>query len=221
VVGLDLGGTKLRGALADCSGQILAELEQPTSNAAPDSALHQMIEMVRSLASKPASRPSGSKVSRLASRVSSMQMAASRCSPNVAFDRRTPLGSTLEAAIGTSVDIDNDGNLAACWRFTAGRGRTENTQSLAFLTIGTGVGMGLIVDGNLLHGRSGAAGEIGYLPFGADPFAEAPKHPVEASRQPSAATLFAGFPRFGRRRSRRARHFRVGGDRRRQGRYGY
>src|SRR5688572_3242704 len=50
VAGLDLGGTKLRGALADCSGQILAEVEQPTTNTAPDSALHQMIEMVRTLA---------------------------------------------------------------------------------------------------------------------------------------------------------------------------
>jgi len=177
VVGLDLGGTKLRGALADCSGQILAELEQPTSNAAPDSALHQMIEMVRSLAVKAGLTPE--RLEGVAVGVPGVVDADGRValSPNVAFDRRTPLGSTLEAAIGTSVDIDNDGNLAAFGEFTAGRGRTENTQSLAFLTIGTGVGMGLIVDGNLLHGRSGAAGEIGYLPFGADPFAEAPKHP--------------------------------------------
>ena len=49
VVGLDLGGTKLRGALADCSGEIRVELEQPTANTAPDSALDQMIEMVRAL----------------------------------------------------------------------------------------------------------------------------------------------------------------------------
>jgi glucokinase len=176
VVGLDLGGTKLRGALADCSGQILAEVEQPTTNTAPDSALHQMIEMVRTLATRAGLTPE-----RLEGVAVGMpgvvdQDGRVALSPNVAFDRRTPLASTLEAAVGTSVDIDNDANLAAYGEYTAGRGRAENTQSIAFLAIGTGVGMGLIVDGNLLHGRTGAAGEIGYLPFGADPFAEA-QHP--------------------------------------------
>jgi glucokinase len=177
VVGLDLGGTKLRGALADCSGHILAEVEQPTTNTAPDSALHQMIEMVRTLAAMAGLTPE--RLEGVAVGVPGVvdQDGRVALSPNVAFDRRTPLGSTLEAAVGTSVDVDNDANLAAYGEYAAGRGRAENTQSLAFLTIGTGVGMGLIVDGHLLHGRTGAAGEIGYLPFGADPFAETPQHP--------------------------------------------
>jgi glucokinase len=178
VVGLDLGGTKLRGALCDCGGRILLELEQPTVNTAPDSALPQMIEMVRDLA-----RQSGVALDMLEGVAVGVpgvvdDQGRVALSPNVAFDRQTPLAQTLEAATAVPVSVDNDGNLSAFGEYTAGRGRSENTHSLAFLALGTGVGMGLIVDGHLLHGRSGGAGEIAFLPFGTDPFSSAAANPA-------------------------------------------
>jgi glucokinase len=178
VVGLDLGGTKLRGAMCDCSGRILAELEQPTVNTAPDSALPQMVEMVRDLA-----RQCGialDAIEGVAVGVPGVVDDGGRValSPNVAFDRQTSLAQTLESATTVRVSVHNDGNLSAFGEYTAGRGRSENTHSLAFLALGTGVGMGLIVDGHLLHGRSGGAGEIAFLPFGDDPFSSAGQNPA-------------------------------------------
>lgn len=178
VVGLDLGGTKLRGAICDCSGRILLEVEQPTVNTAPDSAVPQMMDMVRDLAQQ--CGIALQMIEGVAVGVPGVVDTDGRValSPNVAFDRQTPLAQTLEAATGVPVSVDNDGNLSAFGEYTAGRGRSETTHSLAFLALGTGVGMGLIVDGHLLHGRSGGTGEIAFLPFGDDPFANASANPA-------------------------------------------
>ena len=61
-------------------------------------------------------------------------------------------------------------NLAALGEHWAGAG--QNIENLVFISLGTGIGAGLIVNGELLRGSGGFAGELGYLPFGADPFEE-------------------------------------------------
>lgn len=177
VIGLDLGGTKLRGAIGNAGGDILVEFDLPTANHAPDSALAQMAEMARSLAAR-AGVPLEA-IEQIAIGVPGVVVPDGRValSPNVSFDRDTPLAETLHKMLGVPVSVDNDGNLSAFGEFTAGRGRERGARSLAFLAIGTGIGMGLIVDGHLLHGNAGGAGEIAFLPFGRDPFESAATHP--------------------------------------------
>lgn len=176
VVGLDLGGTKLRGAIGNAAGHILSEYEQPTVNDAPDSALAQMAEMARSLAAR-ISVPIEA-VEQITIGVPGVVAPDGRValSPNVRFDAETPLAATLHKRLGVPVSVDNDGNLSAYGELVSGCGRARGTPSLAFLAIGTGIGMGLIIDGHLLHGRGGGAGEIAFLPFGTDPFAAAEAH---------------------------------------------
>ncbi|MBS1696850.1 MAG: ROK family protein, partial [Actinobacteria bacterium] len=77
------------------------------------------------------------------------------------------LRGALSARFGCPVVLDNDVNAAALGELAAGRGR--DIADFAFVAVGTGIGMGLISDGRLLRGAHGAAGEIGHLPFGADP----------------------------------------------------
>lgn len=180
VIGLDLGGTKLRGAIENAAGDILVEFDQPTANHAPDSTLAQMAEMARSLASQ-AGVPFDV-IEHIAIGVPGAVSPDGRVvlSPNVSFDRDTTLAATLRDMLGSRVSVDNDGNLSAFGEFVSGRGPERGARSLAFLAIGTGVGMGLIVDGRLLRGKSGAAGEIAFLPFGADPFRTAEQHPSGA-----------------------------------------
>lgn len=177
VIGLDLGGTKLRGAIGNAAGDILVEFDEPTANDAKDATLSQMADMARSLAAR-AGIPLET-VEHVAVGVPGIvgPDGGVALSPNVSFDRNTPLAATLSRMLGVATSVDNDGNLSAFGEYTAGRGRDRGTHSLAFLAIGTGIGMGLIVDGHLLHGNSGGAGEIALLPFGADPFSSARRHP--------------------------------------------
>ncbi|WP_421759019.1 ROK family protein [Devosia sp.] len=177
VIGLDLGGTKLRGAIGDAAGTISDEYDLPTSNNAPDSALAQIAEMAESLAAR-AGVPL-SAIEQISVGVPGAVAPDGRVtvSPNVAFHQNTPLADTLIKKLGVPVSVDNDGNLSAYGEYMHGIGKERGARSLAFLALGTGVGMGLIVEGQMLRGASGAAGEIGLLPFGPDPFAAAAAEP--------------------------------------------
>jgi predicted NBD/HSP70 family sugar kinase len=79
---------------------------------------------------------------------------------------RPGLFEDLRRALGQSVAVENDANLAAIGEHAFGAG--AGTSAFVFLTVGTGIGMGIVVDGNLYRGARGAAGEVGFLPQGAD-----------------------------------------------------
>ncbi len=85
---------------------------------------------------------------------------------NVPGWREVPLKRLLERRTGCPCAVDNDANLYALgeWRFGAGR----RAQHMVALTLGTGVGGGVILGGELYHGVSGAAGEIGHMPLDPD-----------------------------------------------------
>ena len=74
--------------------------------------------------------------------------------------------SSLREALPPTVALDNDANLAAVGERTYGSGRDART--FVYVSVGTGIGMGVIIDGELYRGAHGAAGEVGYLPLGGD-----------------------------------------------------
>lgn len=71
------------------------------------------------------------------------------------------VGSVIEAELGIPFAIDNDANVAALGERWVGAG--ANNPDVVFVTLGTGVGGGVIADGNLIHGVAGAGGEIGHI----------------------------------------------------------
>lgn len=71
------------------------------------------------------------------------------------------VGSVIEAEVGVPFAIDNDANVAALGERWVGAG--ENNPDVVFMTLGTGVGGGIVADGNLIHGVAGAGGEIGHM----------------------------------------------------------
>jgi predicted NBD/HSP70 family sugar kinase len=83
--------------------------------------------------------------------------------PNLPGWSRPGLMSSLREALPPSVALDNDANLAAVGERSYGRGRDAAT--FVYLSVGTGIGMGIIIDGDLYRGAHGAAGEVGYLPL--------------------------------------------------------
>lgn len=84
--------------------------------------------------------------------------------PHLSLPPEFPMRSRLERALGRRVVIDNDANCAALGEHRVGAARGARV-SLT-VTVGTGVGCGIVVDGRVLKGASGGAGEIGHLPLG-------------------------------------------------------
>ncbi|MGA6973176.1 MAG: ROK family protein [Candidatus Binatus sp.] len=81
--------------------------------------------------------------------------------PHVAAWRGYPLRKKLEAILGRKVVLDNDANAWALGEYW--RGAARGRRDVVLLTLGTGVGGGLIVGGKLVYGRSGMAGELGHV----------------------------------------------------------
>lgn len=80
---------------------------------------------------------------------------------NLNWAETQEVGSVIESALGIPFAIDNDANVAALGERWVGAG--ENNPDVVFMTLGTGVGGGIVADGNLIHGVAGAGGEIGHI----------------------------------------------------------
>ncbi|HTL93858.1 MAG TPA: ROK family protein, partial [Steroidobacteraceae bacterium] len=87
--------------------------------------------------------------------------------PNITGLGHLNVVGLLSEKLGSPVAIENDINLALLGEIW--HGCAQNVANVAFLALGTGVGLGLYVNGQLVRGENGAAGEIGYLPIGGDP----------------------------------------------------
>ncbi|MGH1482222.1 MAG: ROK family transcriptional regulator [Geminicoccales bacterium] len=175
IIAIDLGGTKVRVAIADLSCRILAEDSAPTDARGGKELIEQIVALSQAVARK---RRISKKHIRLAvlgvpgvpdNDVGGVQMA-----PNVAGFDRLDVKSFLSDRLGIETVVENDVNLAVFGEQWQGHGR--GVDNLAFFALGTGIGAGLMLGGELLRGTSGAAGEIGYLPFGADPFDPNSRH---------------------------------------------
>jgi predicted NBD/HSP70 family sugar kinase len=169
VFACDLGGTKLHIALADFSGTIVAEMLEPTDQRSGKHLLSQIRVIAGKLARK-------AKLDRDRIRLAVVGIAGvvDPLSGRLAFGPNVPaFGSAnvidgMRRAFGCDVVIENDVNLAVLGEYWQGRGR--GIANLAFIALGTGIGMGLLANGALVRGAHGAAAEIGYLPLAGDPF---------------------------------------------------
>jgi predicted NBD/HSP70 family sugar kinase len=181
VLGIDLGGTKIRMALADLAGRILGEDVVPTDRRGGLHVLDQIGELALRLIGS-AQSPSGALTAALGSPgVVDAQTGKIELSANIAgFDSVNVL-EELNERLGCPVLIENDVNFAALgeqWH-----GAAAGIADFAFVALGTGIGMGLVANGDLVRGARGAAGEIAFLPIGADPFdpASYPLGPLETA----------------------------------------
>lgn len=165
VIGIDLGGTKVLGTLADLSGHIQHEIYQRHSSEAPDVTpgenLDRLCDLIAELVATP--RPAGQRLRGIGVGVPSIvtpETGFVHWAPGLGW-RDLPLKRILSERFGLPVYVENDVNLAALGEmsFGAGRGATN----LVFIAIGTGIGAGVIIGGSLYHGQHQAAGEIGYL----------------------------------------------------------
>lgn len=155
-IGIDIGGTKIAGALVDENGVIVREARVPTPAHDPDAIADAVVSLINELSE-------GVEVA-AAGVAAAGYVDAARANivyaPNLSW-RNEPFKQKLESKLTIPVFIDNDANAAgwAEYRFGAGRGY----QHMVMLTIGTGVGGAIITDGHLLRGGYGVAAELGHI----------------------------------------------------------
>lgn len=155
-IGIDIGGTKIAGALVDEEGAIVREVRVPTPASDPQAISDAVIAIIKDLAAGVEVVAAGV----AAAGFVDAERANIVYAPNLSW-RNEPFKSKLEAKLNFPVFIDNDANAAgwAEFRFGAGRGYRH----MVMLTIGTGVGGAIIADGRLIRGGFGAAGELGHI----------------------------------------------------------
>jgi predicted NBD/HSP70 family sugar kinase len=88
--------------------------------------------------------------------------------PNIPEFDTFDVAAAIKSALNREVILENDVNLAGLGEHWIGAG--AGIDDLAYIALGTGIGSGILVGGELIHGHTSAAGELGYLPFGAAPF---------------------------------------------------
>jgi predicted NBD/HSP70 family sugar kinase len=193
VVGADIGGSNIRVAAADLFGEPICDRKEPTSKDGSRALGAQMLELVSEVADRAGAvhgRPLALGISapgivdQASGQVTSL---AHNVAPEGGFD---PL-EVIRGRFEVPVLVENNVNLAAVGERWFGLARGAST--MVFIAIGAGIGMGIIIDDELVRGAHGAAGEIGYLPLVGDPFD--PRHRLHGGLEDEigAAGIVAAF----------------------------
>ena len=157
-IGVDIGGTKILAGTVTEDGEIVATARRPTPRNDAEDVLDLVAEVVNELRDATTEPLDG--VGLGVAGLVDADRSRVYFAPNLRWSQ-VPVRALLEAATGLPVVVENDGNVAAWgeFRFGAGRGTTD----LTLVTVGTGIGGGIVINGGLFRGYHGAAGEIGHL----------------------------------------------------------
>jgi glucokinase len=156
-VGVDVGGTKVLGGVVDASGKVLATSRRDT----PREGGNELTKTIAAVALELMQDHSITAVGVSAAGFVSSDRKTMLATPNIADWNGVQLDLELEKLIGLPVVIENDANAAAWGEAKFGAGR--NQAHMMMLTIGTGVGGGIVVNNELYRGAFGIAAEFGHL----------------------------------------------------------
>lgn len=150
-VGIDVGGTKCFGVLVDENGQVVRDVRYPTPPA------DELIDLLQSMFIElDGSASLGIGVPGLITTDGVI-----KASPNMRGAKNVPVGPELRSRLGVAVHVENDATMAAYgeWKIGAARG----AQNAVMVTLGTGIGGGIVMGGELHRGANGFTGEIGHM----------------------------------------------------------
>jgi glucokinase len=156
MIGLDIGGTKISGSVVDPDGTILAKGRKDTPAQDPVAIVEAAATLIRELSFEREIAAVGVACAGFIDRTGSTVLFA----PNLAW-RDLPLKQLLESALHLPVTIENDANAAAWGEFRFGA--AVGTDDMVLVTVGTGIGGGVVTNGVLLHGAFGIAAELGHM----------------------------------------------------------
>jgi glucokinase len=161
-IGVDLGGTNLRIAAVDEQGRLMEKVMLGTKTVlGRDQVLNDMCDAIRHASDKYKGNATLLGVGIGVPGIIDMETGMVRESPNLAGWSDYPVRDEIEKRLGAPVILENDANVAAFGEKWLGVGR--HVGDMAMLTLGTGVGGGIVLDGKIWHGMTGMAGEFGHM----------------------------------------------------------
>lgn len=164
VAGADIGGTRVRMMLSDLAGNVVTQSSVllGTRDKKPESVCRIVVEGLRNMC-----RDSGIPISKVlhlsagAPGITNTDTGVVLSAPNLDQWNDVPFKALLEKESGLPVVVENDTNLAALGE--SWRGSARGVESFVFIALGTGVGAGIFINGQLHRGAQWSAGEIGYF----------------------------------------------------------
>jgi glucokinase len=154
-IGVDVGGTKVAAGVVDDHGTVIEKLRRYTPAASPDDTINVISGVVTELTGRYKVDAVGIGAAGFVDQTRSNVLFA----PNLAW-RDEPVKKLVEERIGRPVVVENDAN-AAAWAETK-LGAARGHDHVVLITVGTGIGAGIVIDGGLYRGRFGSAGEPGH-----------------------------------------------------------
>jgi predicted NBD/HSP70 family sugar kinase len=163
IIGVDVGGSTVAGGLVTPGGDVLASRQRPTNAGGPGTAIEGLLSLIAELQREARARGIGLQgvgvgLPGLVDVGRGMVVNEKHLVPELA---RAPVADRIRQQTGLPAWIDNDVNALALGEARYGEGR--DAQSLVVLAIGTGLGGAMIIDGALVRGRNGFAGEFGHM----------------------------------------------------------
>ena len=162
VVGIDIGGTKLATVVADRTGNILGKVRRPTlSEKGPEYAIRLLFDMVREVVNQVGLEQTAiSAIGVSCGGPLDTKTGIVYSPPNLPGWDALPLKARLESEFQVPVAIENDANASALAEFRFGGGRGYS--AVLYMTMSTGIGGGIVIDGQVYHGANDSAGEVGH-----------------------------------------------------------
>lgn len=162
-IGVDLGGTNIKIALVDMEGRIVYSNSEPTgAEMGYEYTINNIKEMIRScLRETKTQKEAVESIGIGVPGQVDFERGIVSCLPNIPGWVDIPLSKMINEEFDLPVGVDNDVNCAALGEFYYGAGK--GSKNVVCITVGTGVGAGIILNGQLIRGISGAAGEVGHL----------------------------------------------------------
>lgn len=162
-LGIDLGGTKILSVVASSEGEILSLNYSPThAQKGPEAVIQAIFGSVSSALRKSRIKKEKIRAAGIgAAGISNPETGLLYTSPNLPGWKDVPLRDMVEKKLGIKAFLMNDANAAALGELHYGAGR--GARNLIYITLSTGIGGGIIIDGKLYGGAAGAAGEVGHM----------------------------------------------------------
>ena len=161
VIGVDLGGTNMAGAVTNLRGKVVCSLKQPTgSRAGPEAVFANLLGFIRRLADESGIDQTRIRGVGIGIPGVVLQQQVVQWAPSLKW-KDYPLAERLSEHLDYPIFLENDVNLQALGEYWYGLG--QGVDVLACVSIGTGLGAGIVLNGQLFFGAHQAAGEVGNL----------------------------------------------------------
>ncbi|HUA15825.1 MAG TPA: ROK family protein [Verrucomicrobiae bacterium] len=161
-IGVDLGGTNLRIAAVTTDGRLLEKISIDTKACSgPDQVVSEMCNAIERLSSRYQSEGELLGIGTGIPGIIDLESGTVRTSANLPGWSNYPVREKIEHRLGTSVFLENDAKVAALGEKWLGAAR--DVDNMAMITLGTGIGGAIVLDGKIFHGMNGMAGEFGHV----------------------------------------------------------